>query len=58
MSPAWLAQSRKALVALGGALGEAVALGVLHGNAQTLAVLVLAGLTAAGVYQAPNAPKP
>lgn len=57
MTPARLAQCRKALVALGGALGEAVALGVLHGQAQTIAVLVLAGLTAAGVYQAPNAVK-
>jgi hypothetical protein len=55
MTAARLKEIRKALVALGGALGEALSLGVLHGTVQSVAVVVLGALTALGVYHAPNA---
>jgi hypothetical protein len=47
---------RKFLVALAGALAEIVSLGVLHGTAETVALAVLAALTATGVYGVRNAP--
>lgn len=52
-----IAEIRKTLVALAGLITQAVALGVLHGEALHWAQLVLAALTAAGVFLAPNADK-
>lgn len=52
-----LAQVRKALVAVIAVAGEALALGLLHGTAQNIAQLVIAGAGAIGVYALPNAPK-
>jgi hypothetical protein len=51
-----IASVRKAAVAVGGVVGQAVALGVLHGDALHWAQIVLAALTAVGVYQVPNSP--
>lgn len=52
---AHLAAYRKGVIALTGALGQAVSLGMLHGTAQNVAQLVLAALTALGVYGVANA---
>ena len=53
-----LATIRKAVVAAVAVAAELVALGVLHGTAQTVAQVVIAAAGAAGVYVVPNAPKP
>lgn len=50
----WHLPYRKALIALVGVLGQAIALGLLHGTALSVAQLTVAGLTAAGVYSVPN----
>lgn len=52
-----LAPARKALVAVAGVAAQLVALGVLSGSALHYAQVVLAVLTAAGVYAAPNSVK-
>lgn len=49
---------RKAQVALAGVVGQVVAAGVLHGTAQAWAQIVLAVVTAAGVYAVPNTTHP
>ena len=49
---------RKAIVAAVAVAAELIALGVLHGTAQTIAQVVIAAAGAAGVYAVPNAPKP
>ena len=56
MKPA-IAAARKAVVALAAVAGEAVTLGLLHGTAQNVALLVIAGAGALGVYAIPNTPK-
>jgi hypothetical protein len=53
-----VAGARKALVAVVAVAGEAVALGLLHGTAQNVALLIIAGGGALGVYAVPNKPKP
>jgi hypothetical protein len=45
---------RKAVAALAGLAAQVVAAGVLSGSAQAWAQLVLATLTAVGVYLVPN----
>jgi hypothetical protein len=50
----WHLPYRKAIIGVTGALGQLVALGALHGTAQTVAQVTLAFLTALGVYQVPN----
>jgi len=47
---------RKALVAVAAAAGWAVAQGLLHGTAQTVAQLVVVAAGALGVYAVPNSP--
>ena len=49
-----MSQVRKALVAVAGVVAQVVAAGVLSGSAQAWAQIVLAAVTAAGVYLAPN----
>lgn len=49
-----LAQVRKALVALAGAVAQVVALGVVHGQALHWATVVIAVATVLGVHQVPN----
>lgn len=49
-----LANLRKTLVAVAGLIGQVAALGLLHGSAQHIAQIVLAGLAAVGVYAVPN----
>lgn len=53
--PAALAEARKALVAVVGALGQALALGLLHGSAEHYASVAIAVATALGVHVVPNA---
>jgi hypothetical protein len=50
-----LTQARKAAVAVVAVAGEALALGLLHGTAQSIAQLVIAAAGAVGVYVVPNA---
>lgn len=45
---------RKLIAALVGAAGEATALGLLNGTASKWSAVVVAFLTAAGVYAVPN----
>lgn len=52
-----LSEARKALIAVVGLVGQAVALGLLHGTALHVAQLVLAAGTALGVYGVPNKSK-
>lgn len=52
-----VSEVRKGVIAVAGAVAEGVSLGVLHGEAETIAVAVLAFLSAVGVYTVPNAPK-
>lgn len=52
-----LADARKFQVALVGALGEVLALGLLHGNAEHYTQVALTVATAVGVYLTPNSPK-
>jgi hypothetical protein len=47
---------RKALVAVTAAAGWALAQGLLHGTAQTVAQLVVVVAGALGVYAVPNKP--
>ena len=51
------AQYRKGLVVVGGALANILALGLVHGSAETWCIVVVNALTAAGVIAAPNKPK-
>jgi len=50
------ATMRKALVAVTAAAGWALAQGLLHGTAQTVAQLVVVVAGALGVYVVPNKP--
>lgn len=49
-----LAEARKAVVAVVGALAEIVSLGLLHGRALDIANVVITLATATGVYVVPN----
>lgn len=51
-----LAPYHKTVAAVVGVLAEAVAAGVLHGNAEAIARGVIAAATVAGVYTARNVP--
>lgn len=57
-----LAEMRKALVAVIGGLAEMVSLGLLHGTAENVALVIIAAATAGGVFGVGNAdpvkPKP
>lgn len=53
--PSWPARARKFLVAVAGFAGEAVAAGLLHGDAERWTVAALGALTLAGIYRVPNA---
>jgi hypothetical protein len=53
-----LADYRKGLTALAGALADALALGLLHGTAQQWAVIVLNALTVIGIVAIRNGTKP
>jgi hypothetical protein len=48
---------RKALVVVVAVAGQAVTLGLLHGTAQNVALLLITGAAAVGVYAVPNTPK-
>lgn len=52
-----LAEARKAAVAVCGVIVQAVALGVIHGQALHYAQLALSAATALGVWRVPNAAK-
>lgn len=58
MTAATLAWVRKFLVALAGAIGQCLALGLLDGSAEHWAQIILGFLTALGVLAVPNAEKP
>lgn len=51
------ATMRKALVVVVAVAGQAVTLGLLHGTAQNVALLLITGAAAVGVYAVPNTPK-
>lgn len=53
-----LSEVRKVLAAVAGIAAILVAQGVLHGTVQNVVETALAVLTAAGVYQVPNADPP
>lgn len=53
-----MSQYRKALVAIAGVVAQAVALGVLNGTVLHWANVLLAVLTALGVYGVANEPAP
>jgi hypothetical protein len=55
---AQLAYVRKLLVYVLGVVAQLLALGVLHGDAQNIAVGVIALATGLGIYQAKNEPIP
>lgn len=57
-SKGFMAKYRKGAMAVVGGVAEAVALGLLHGNALTAAEIVLATATAAGVIIVPNDHRP
>ncbi len=52
------AQYRKGLTVAGGALANILALGLVHGTAESWTIVVVSALTAAGVVVVPNKPKP
>jgi hypothetical protein len=57
MSAQFIRECRKALVAVVGFASTLIALGVLDGDTASVVLAAIAGLTAAGVYRVPNAPK-
>lgn len=50
-----LAEARKFLVAAAGAIGAALTLGLLHGDAEHYATIAVAVITAIGTFVVPNA---
>lgn len=53
----WVAEARKFLITVAGAVATALAYGELHGNVAKYASAFLAVLTALGVYSTANRPR-